>query len=345
MCLPEMINITMFNRTSNQSISSWNVSNDYSKPIKNSISSTSYPTTDTSKTDDTTLGIIGLLYAFQHACIFIIIITSQRLRINKTNRILLHLNASYIFTGVVYFISAFLPTDLPALTFPGYSYMFTALSFLSIDRAVFIRWPFFYEAIPEKYHVLSLIAIPIWFIVPFSIALSKGSLDHTTARGDLSMLLKIFGVLLSMVIVATSNILIFITLRKHKRTIQHQQQNITNDSNNRGENQSRRSYRFTKKDIENRQQTTCYVYFGCVATFVPFWFPLVVVHSLQYFFDYQMKLDDYEWLFIPVGLNPISDGFIFAWFNRDFREIVKSKFKRNQIERQPSNNAPRQIEE
>ena len=151
---------------------------------------------------------------------------------------------------------------------------------------------------------------------------------------------KIFGILLVMVIVAASNILIFVTLRKHKRTIQSQQQNITNDSNHGGDNQSRRSYRFTKKDI-----LTCYVCFGCVATFVPFWFPLVVVHSLQFFFEYPMKLDDYEWLFIPVGLNPISDGFIFAWFNRDFREIVKSKFKRNQIERQPSNNVPRHIEE
>ena len=286
---------------------------------------------------DTTLGIIGLLYAIQHTCIFVIIICSPRLRKNKTNRILLHLNASYIFTGLVYFTSTFLPIDLPALTFPGYSYMNTALSILSIDRVLFIKWPFFYERVPEKLHIFILILIPTGFIVPFSIALTNGSLDQNPFKDDFSMLLKIFGTLLVMIILTSSNILIFITLRKHKRVIQSQQ-NITNDLNQ-DENQSRRNYRFTKKDI-----LTCYICFGCAATFVIFWLPLVVVNTLQYFFDYQMELDEYEWLFIPVGLNPISDGIILAWFNRDFREIVKSKFKRNH-ELPPPTSVTNQVED
>ena len=151
-------------------------------------------------TVNTILGIIGLLYAIQHVLIFIIIIFTPKLRRNKTSQILLNLNLSYIYIGATNFAQIFCSYQIGFLQVPGVFYANTALAILSIDRVIFIRWPFVYQQLSWRYHLIKLTLAPLIFLVPFAKMLIQGAVDSASAQDSVSVHTKIFGTIAVMAV-------------------------------------------------------------------------------------------------------------------------------------------------
>ena len=265
------------------------------------------------------IGVIGLSYAIQHIFIFLVILWSPKLRENKTNQILLNLNVAYVITGLANFIPIVISAHLAFLQFPGYVYINTSLAVLSIDRVIFIKWPFYYQRFDWKFQFMLLLLMPISFVAPVTGTIISGSYNTQVVRNETAIRVKIFGTIAVMLTHGISNILIYFVLRGHKKAMKRLLQSRQTTTN-----PEPKTFRFTKKDI-----LTFYTCFGCVTTYVFLWFPTLVANLIDYYGHYRVSVVVYKATIIFGNLNPISDGIIFAWFNRDFQLFIRRKFRRN----------------
>lgn len=265
------------------------------------------------------IGMLGLLYVIQHIFIFIVILWSRKLRQNKTNQILLNLNAAYIITGLANFIPIVISMHLAFLQFPGYVYSNTSLFVLSIDRVIFIKWPFHYQRLDWKVHSFFLLLTPISFLAPLTGTIISGSYNMQVVRNEAAVRVKIFGTVAVIFTLGISNILIYLVLRGHQKAIKRLQcqQSTTLKPDP-------QSFKFTKKDI-----LTLYTCFGCVISYALSWCPTLVTNLIDYYGHDSVPVVIYKATIIFGNLNPISDGMIFAWFNRDFQLIMRRKFRKN----------------
>jgi len=196
--------------------------------------------------------------AFNGMCIVIVyfivissILTCKKLRVTKTNQLILNLGIGHCIYGMVNAFGIWFDFKLSKIAFIGYNYANVAIVMLTIDRCLMIRWPFQYETMHVGIHVFLMSSSP-----QLTNAVMAG-LQNNVVQDNSSMKVLIYGISILMVCLSIPNILIFITLQKQKAKMKALSQEILKN--------------------HKKQILAFYVCFGCVITYILFWMsPLII---------------------------------------------------------------------
>ena len=107
------------------------------------------------------LGGLGLINCTLHSFIMVFLVYVPALRQKKSNQLLININIGHAVNGFIVFLMIFSKAN--ALTYISYAFSAhgnTSLVFLTIDRAILIRWPFRYQTLPFWIQILFLMASP-----------------------------------------------------------------------------------------------------------------------------------------------------------------------------------------
>ena len=252
---------------------------------------------------------LSCIYGIVHVLISILIFTCRRIREKKSNQLLLNMSIGYAFCGFSNLAGVMLPfldTSISIITFAGYSYSNVALVFLTIDRCLYIRWPFRYNSFPRVLHVFFIACSPASAAYTIYKALAVENNSHVTDDVN-AMRTFIFGIATIMIILLSTNSLVFCTLRSQRRKIK--KLHVVNFQSN-----SKPNFSHRRKEI-----LAFYICLGCVLTYVLLWFPPLLVTIINFYTQITISYYYFSLSMIAVSLNPLSDAIIFVCFNKDLK--------------------------
>ena len=239
------------------------------------------------------------------------------LRQKKSNQLLNNHNIGHIVNGFTSFLMIFSKAN--ALTY--ISYAFSAhgnilLVFLTIDRAILIRWPYRYQTLPSWIQILFLVASPS---AAFS-SILIGSLRDNGAKSTVALRIPlmrralVLGISSFSLVLFLSNLVIWLVLQKQKRAIRLNEpsQATTNDRIGR-----------VRRDI-----ASFYVCFGCVITYIILWLPELTRQSMWFFQGANIEGIVKNISVVILSLNPTSDAFVLVFFNKELKHHLKRFFRR-----------------
>ena len=116
------------------------------------------------------IAVFGLTYAIIHFMIAYIILLNKKLRRNLSNLLLLNLNVTYVFCGLVHFSDPRLFSDGLYIRSPAYFYLSSALWCLTIDRLILIRWPFHYIRYKKMRFICMVVCTNMFFLAYLSLS-------------------------------------------------------------------------------------------------------------------------------------------------------------------------------
>lgn len=124
-------------------------------------------------TEELVMSVIGIAVFTICALLIAFIIKFKRLRERKYNQLLVNLSMGHLLTGLAYFYGIFSPKTAGPYRLAGHTYSTVALIFLSIDRFIFIQYPFRYATsiACNRAHIGFMVASPLVYTVYFADAL------------------------------------------------------------------------------------------------------------------------------------------------------------------------------
>jgi len=252
---------------------------------------------------------LGLVTFIMYSFLVYLVLTSRNLRSKRSNRLLVNLGIGHALTGVIQFIGVLTLNPIGKLAYSGYVYSSLSLIMLSIDRCIFIRWPFIYERMPEVVHVIFMGISPLASITSLVHNLTSGrGLATKVSSNSVSMMIFVFGKTSCIFILLALNLLVYLTVRKHKQQIKvlHRSKPVV----------ERRTS--VHKDIR-----AFYICFGCVITFALTWLPCISIQFFRLFLGFRISYSTFILSFTVANLNPFSDAFIFVWFDTEVKTHLK----------------------
>ena len=264
-----------------------------------------------------------------------IIISISKIRQNMSNKFLLNLLLSHLFTGLsyvsVFTIQLFENQNIELHEIQASSKMVTefAMITLTIDRFLCIMYPFQYEKLPQWICYLMMFSCWLLGTIHF-IIVSSFSFD-SFKRVKITFL-----VIASIVVMALfiSNTLIFKeTLRQIKAisvSITHKfeptnassiSSNNTKDSMSQVVDSNRKTNAELRKQfIKVKEIRAAYICILMATSFVIFWFPFLVVS----FVDGEMSQYLEPTIYLAI-MNAIADPVIYTFLNREVRSNLVSR--------------------
>ena len=242
-----------------------------------------------------TVCVISLIYTILHTYIIVKILSNKKLRILKSQQILVTLSLSYFIAGTVNFQQVFVPV-IKNVAYSAFTWANLALLSLAIDRWIAIQFPFSYAGLTRFVHI-GLIGIgPVYFLYDVVRV-------HMSVKVAANQKLIAIGLFCLMLIMLVINIMVYYITLKQKAKIQIQ--------NRPAHTQDNKSIVGVKKS----DLSTFYACFGCTMTFIVLWFPTVIT---------MFQTDDpehpYNYIsYIFGNINPISDAVLIVRFNETLR--------------------------
>jgi len=255
-------------------------------------------------------GGLASVYGICHFCIIILILTCKRIREKKSNQLLLNLSTGHALCGFTSLTGCFLPfshQSMDGIIFASYIYSNTSLAMLTIDRCIYIKWPFRYNSLPTLLHVSFMACSPLNAGFVIYKALDNDNNLHVSEDVE-SMRVFIFGIGALMALLLSANSLVFCTLQGQKRKIKSLRVATFSQSN------VRTNFNQRKREIQ-----AFYICLGCTLTYVVLWFPPLIVTIINFYTKIQISYYYFSMSMVSVNLNPLSDALIFVWFNKDLK--------------------------
>ena len=253
--------------------------------------------------------IVGILVVLVHSPIMLLILTSSDLRTKRSNHLLLNLSLGHILTGLSNAIGPWTHLPWGTFSFGGYCYANVCQLMLTIDRLLYIRFPFRYVFISPRLHVSFLLASPVAYISIIVYRLTRKTLVAIEVD-RVAMLSFIICVSVFMLLFMIPNTVLFAIVRKQHRAIV-----VTSTTTFKKSAKSR---------LHRKEFTAFYICFGCVLTFTCFWLPPLVIKVDEFVRGHTHQRFYFQITIAIANLNPLMDAFILVFFKRDVRKRVKN---------------------
>lgn len=113
--------------------------------------------------------IVGLTVSIICAVVIFFIIKFKNLREKRSNQLVLNLCIGHCLTGLAHFYGLFSTASTATrFIFSGYTYSTIALIFVSLDRFIYIRYPYRYEwKVFTRAHIGIMIVNPSVYVIYF----------------------------------------------------------------------------------------------------------------------------------------------------------------------------------
>ena len=161
---------------------------------------------------------IGLFIAIIYAIVITFIVNFKTLRKKKSNQLLLNLCFGHLLAGLFHFSGLFTLNPVGALVFSGYVYSSISLLVISVDRFIFIRYPFRYKTTPfNQIHIGFMLASPLCFIIYLGSCLLTG-FDEKISRSSESMMSFPISFVAIVVILLFLNFTIYAIICKQRKS-------------------------------------------------------------------------------------------------------------------------------
>ena len=284
---------------------------------------------------------IGLFIAIIYAIVITFIVNFKTLREKKSNQLLLNLCFGHLLAGLLHFSGLFTIFPVGALVFSGYVYITISLLVISVDRFIFIRYPFRYKTEPfNQIHIGFMLASPFSFIIYLGrYLLTKFGKDISTSSE--SMMSFAISFITIVVILLYLNFTVYGTICKQRKSIQAHCKiapiviapAAVEETVNPLSTRIQDSMKKTRTKTRTREARAFYSCFGCVFSFTLLWMPCLLIVILKRFFNVNVPDIEFKLALALAGFNPLSDILIFVWFNVELRVLIKKTtrklFQRN----------------
>ena len=170
------------------------------------------------------MSIVGLTVLILCAVVIWFIVKFENLRKRKSNQLLLNLCMGHLLSGMAYVYGIFSISSIGRYRLSGNMYNTLALVFLSIDRFIFIQYPYHYQTkLSNRVHIGFMLLSPLVYTVYFIDGLILQIKDEKeTFAGSFA-----FVFFTSAAITLVLNISIYITVRKQRKQIRLQYKQLS----------------------------------------------------------------------------------------------------------------------
>jgi Serpentine type 7TM GPCR chemoreceptor Srsx. len=263
--------------------------------------------------------VVGVLVFTCHLPIILLITTSPQLRAKKSNHLLLNLSIGHILTGISNAIGPWTHLPWGTLAFGGYCYANISQLMLTIDRCLFIRFPFRYQFISFGTHVLFLMASPVTYISIIVYRLTRPTLVAVDVdrAAMLSFIICVSGF---MVLFMVPNLVIFAVVRRQKRAIK------ATSTTSRHPTALRNKWTSRRKEI-----SAFYICFGCVLTYTGFWLPSLIIKLEEFVSGHPRQRLYFNITIAIANLNPLVDAIILVFYKKELRNRTKTLVKKGRM--------------
>ena len=286
--------------------------------------------------------IIGLLIAIIYAVVITFIVNFKKLREKKSNQLLLDLCIGHLLAGMFHFYGLFTLAPVGKLVFSGYVYSSISLLMLSMDRFIFIVYPFRYSSkLYDRIHIGFIFASPLSCMIYLGRNFLTG-FDKRISGSSESMMSFPISFISVIVILLGLNFTVYAIICKQRKLIKAQcrvtsvtpvtEGSATSNTRERSPprattiSDSRKNTGTISRIREARAFFSC---FGCVITFSLLWIPCVLMAILRRFNNLHVSDTEFKLaLVLAAGCNPLSDLLIFVWFNVDLRVSIKKTIRK-----------------
>ena len=277
---------------------------DHNKPLGN------HTMEEITKRDtEMVLGGIGIAVFFLHAVIITLVLSCRDLRTNHSIRLLLNLCIGHMLTGLVYFLGIALNMEISVLLYITYIWAVLALLMLTLDRYIFIKWPFKYKIMHSSLHWIKFLLSPVISGIAL-VRRAQAGFFNNVFEEETSIKTSIYGLGAIMLTLFVINLSLLCLLRRQQRRIKPQ---VTN--------------RITVTD-RRKGILTFYICLGCTITFILLWLPYLTYSILRVYFGIRPEYFAIQMVMITICLNPISDAIIFVWYNKPVKDSLRKLFKK-----------------
>ena len=262
------------------------------------------------------MSIMGLFMFLLYIFIIFVLLSSPRLRRKKSNQLLMNLSIGHLMTGLSHFAGMWTTFHVSRFVFLGVFYANISLVTLTIDRCIYIRFPFRYQLLNRGVHVLFMTVSPVLCIV-LLFAYSLDGLNNPANAGTVAKIPFLSSLVVTTGMLFIPNLVVFRIVRRQRMTILRSQcRDPRNDL----------SSNVYAKRSEIR---TFYICFGCACTYTLLWFPIFVLKVVEIFNGTQINYTHLAISAIVSNMNPFADAFFCICFNKEIKCSLKRLFKRN----------------
>jgi len=260
------------------------------------------------------MSIMGFFISLLYMLIIFVLLSNSRLRRKKSNQLLLNLCIGHLMTGISHFAGMWTLHHVSRFVFTGVLYANVSLVMLTIDRCIYIRWPFRYQLMNRRMHVFFMATSPVLSFLLF--------LQYAVSGLNKSEYGTSFIAIPFVAILATTTGLLFIPNLLVYRIARQQRADIQQSQHSSCKNDSK-----SKVCVKKHELRSFYICFGCACSFTLLWFAVFVVKVLEIL---TRTTVNYQYLAISAivsNMNPFADAFFCVWFNKEIKYSLKNLFK------------------